>query len=197
MLLLLEDAEILLELCKGGYDDVIEYQFFSRCIAEQTISEEKGRRLRTKEDGGMDSNIMQNPSDPDATFRSKAGKDHQGNVANLVKSVGMNGSIVTSYRFEKNNVSDDAMLKEYLENIELQEEKSLLTVDGAYASVENIELVASKNIKLIPTDLEIASLSRTPIHHYFILLSLVPEGSRWKSLIHQRCYFLEVPCQSQ
>ena len=153
MLTLLEDADSLLEFCNGGYDDVTEYQLFSRCMAEQTIPEGSGRRLRNKDDGGMDSNIMQNPSDPDATFRSKAGKDHQGYVANLVESVGPNGSVVTSYQFEKNNVSDDSMLKEYLENVEPQQEKVLLTVDGAYASVENIELAASKNIELVPTDL--------------------------------------------
>lgn len=96
---------------------------------------------------------MQNPSDPDATFRSKAGKEHRGYVANLEESVGTNGSVVTGYQFEKNNVSDDKMLKEYLENIQAQSEKTLITVDGAYSSVENIELAASKNIELVPTDL--------------------------------------------
>ena len=30
-----------------------------------------------KEDGGMKSSMMQNPSDPEATFRSKAGKEHR------------------------------------------------------------------------------------------------------------------------
>ena len=153
MLTLLKDADTLFEICNGGYDDVTEYQLFARCMAEQTIPEAEGRRLRTKEDGGMDSNTMQNPSDPDATFRSKAGKDHRGYVANLVESVGPNGSVVTGYTFEKNNVSDDAMLREYLENIEPQPEEAVLTVDGAYASVENIELAASKNIELVPTDL--------------------------------------------
>lgn len=153
MLTLLSDADELIELCKGGYDDVTEYQLFSRCMAEQTVVDGESRRLRTKEDGGMDSNIMQNPSDPDATFRSKAGKEHRGYVANLEESVGTNGSVVTGYQFEKNNVSDDEMLKEYLENIQPQSEKTLITVDGAYSSVENIELAASKNIELVPTDL--------------------------------------------
>jgi len=153
MLTLLSDADELIELCKGGYDDVTEYQLFSRCMSEQTVVEGDSRRLRTKEDKGMDSNTMQNPADPDATFRSKAGKDHRGYVANLEESVGPNGSVVTGYRFEKNNVSDAAMLRECLENIEPQAEKMLLTVDGAYAGIENIELAKSKNIELVPTDL--------------------------------------------
>lgn len=150
---LLSDADDLIESCKGCYDEVTEYQLFSRCIAEQTIVDDNGRRLRTKEDGGMDSNMMQNPSDPDATYRSKAGKEHRGYVANLEESVGSASSVVTGYQFEKNNVSDDAMLKEYLEKMEPQTESMLLTVDGAYAGTENIELAASKNIELVPTDL--------------------------------------------
>ncbi|MDQ9774878.1 hypothetical protein RF263_08810, partial [Acinetobacter baumannii] len=65
------------------YDDITEYQLLVRCLSEQTIVEEGFRRLRTKEDGGFHSGILQNPSDPDATYRSKAGKEHQGYVANL------------------------------------------------------------------------------------------------------------------
>ena len=34
----------------------------------------KNRRLRTKEDGGMKSTMLQNPSDPEATFRIKQEK---------------------------------------------------------------------------------------------------------------------------
>lgn len=153
MLTLLADADELTELCRGGYDDVTEYQLFSRCMSEQTVVDSDSRRLRTREDGGMDSNIMQSPADPDATFRLKAGKEHRGYVSNLEESVGSNGSVITGYQFEKNNVSDGAMLKKYLENIEPQAEKMILTVDGAYASAENIALAASKNIELVPTDL--------------------------------------------
>jgi hypothetical protein len=100
----------------------------------------------------MDSNMMQNPSDPDATYRKKGSNVHRGYVANIEESVGSNGSVVTSYQFEKNNVSDSAMLKEHLENINSSEE-ILMTIDGAYASTENIELAAGKNIELVPTDL--------------------------------------------
>ena len=153
MLTLLEDADRLLEICKGGYDDVTEYQLFSRCMSEQTISEEQGRRLKTKEDGDMDSDILQNPSDPDATFRTKAGKEHRGYIANMEESVGENGSVVTDYQFEKNNTSDSEMLKEHLEKSNVQKDKVTVVTDGAYAGTENSELAAEKNIELVPTDL--------------------------------------------
>ncbi|MCG4625860.1 hypothetical protein [Anaerostipes hadrus] len=38
------------------------------------MEESGARRLKTKEDGAMGSQILQNPSDPDATYREKEGK---------------------------------------------------------------------------------------------------------------------------
>ena len=153
MLTLLNDADKLFELCGAAFDEVIEYQLFVRCISEQTIVEDSVRRLKTKEDGGMDSSLMQNPSDPEATYRTKAGKAHRGYIANVEESVGENGSIITSYDVRTNNTSDCEMLQDHLQNMDTQEETVSMTVDGAYASVENIELAVSKNVELIPTDL--------------------------------------------
>ena len=81
------------------------------------------RRLRTKEDGGFHSGILQNPSDPDATYRSKAGKEHQGYVANLEETVDRNGSVITDYQFEQNIYSDSRFLKDSLERTEVQGKK--------------------------------------------------------------------------
>ena len=50
--------------------------------------EESGtRRLKTKEDGAMGSQILQNSSDPDATYREKEGKQNRGYTANIVETV--------------------------------------------------------------------------------------------------------------
>ena len=80
---LLSDSDKLLELCGTDYEEVTEYQLFLRCLSDQTVVENGKRRLRTKEDGTMNSTALQNPSDPDATYRNKAGKLHRGYVANL------------------------------------------------------------------------------------------------------------------
>jgi hypothetical protein len=80
---ILTDADKFLKLCEGEYEDLQAYELLVRCLCEQTIVEEGNRRLREKEDGGMDSRIMQNPSDPDATFRTKAGKEYRKYTANL------------------------------------------------------------------------------------------------------------------
>ena len=82
---LLTDADKLLALCESDYNDSTEYDLFVRCLSEQTIVENENRRLRTKEDGGMKSTMLQNPSDPEATFRNKAGKEHRGYAVKIVR----------------------------------------------------------------------------------------------------------------
>lgn len=48
------------------------------------------RRMRTKQDSTMNSSALQNPSDPDATYRNKAGKQYRGYSANIEETVGKN-----------------------------------------------------------------------------------------------------------
>lgn len=150
---LLLDAERLLTLCKDEFDTVTEYELFVRCLSEQTIVEDGKRILRTKEDGKMTSSIMQNPSDPEATFRSKAGKDHRGYVANFEESVGENGSVITDYKYEQNIHSDSQFLKDHLETMEKQEAPTVIVTDAAYSGTENQTLAKDKNVTLITTDL--------------------------------------------
>lgn len=150
---ILNDADKLLSLCGAEYDDVTEYQLLVRCLSEQTVVEEASRRLRTKEDGGFHSGMLQNPSDPDATYRVKAGKEYQGYAANLVEAVGKNGSVITDYQYEQNNYSDSQFLKDSLAHTEVQDEAITVVADGAYSGKENHDLAAEKNIKLVNTDL--------------------------------------------
>ena len=153
LLTLLKDADTLFALCGSDYDETEEYQLFVRCLGEQTIVEENTRRLRTKEDGTMYSNMLQNPSDPSATFRTKAGKEHRGFAANVVESVGENGSLVTDYQVEKNTYSDSQFLKDYVNTQEVSETPVTMVTDGAYSGEGNKEAAEEKNINLITTDL--------------------------------------------
>ncbi len=84
---ILTDADKLLSLCASDYNDSTEYDLFVRCLSEQTIVENEARRLRTKDDGDMKSSMLQNPSDPEATFCCKAGKEHRGYAANLEREL--------------------------------------------------------------------------------------------------------------
>lgn len=147
------DADKLLTLCNSDYDDTTEYQLLVRCLHEQTVIEDSVRRLRNKDDGGLSSSMLQSPTDPDATYREKSGKKYRGYVANLEETVSKNGSVITNYQFEQNTYSDSQFLQDSLQKTEHQEEGSFLIADGAYCGAENTALAASKNIKLVTTDL--------------------------------------------
>ena len=150
---LLIDADKLLVLCESDHNGTTEYELLIRCLCEQTIVENGNRRLRTKEDGGMKSTMLQNPSDPEATFRSKTGKEHRGYAANLEESVGKNGSVVTEYQYEQNIYSDSQFIQEHLKQMGVQEERTVIVTDGAYSGTENTQLAADKNVELITTSL--------------------------------------------
>ena len=151
--ILFDDADKLIEICNVGFNHIAEYELFIRCMSEQTIVENAKRRLLTKEDGIMNATALQNPSDPEATYRKKANKEYRGYVANFEESVGKGGSVITDYQYEKNIHSDSQFMKDHLETIEKQEETINLVADGAYSGSKNQSLAAEKNVKLITTSL--------------------------------------------
>lgn len=150
---ILSDADSLIKKCNGSYDDVPEYQLLVRAFSEQVIREDDKLRLKTKKDGGMNSSILQNPADPEATYREKAGKQYRGYAANVTESVGEDKSIITDYQFDSNTHSDSDFLKEHLESVERTPERNTLVTDGAYSSEANRQLADDKNIDLVTTDL--------------------------------------------
>ena len=149
----INDAVSLLPKCKDEYGQTDDYQLLQRAIEEQTKNDDKGNRIPKAKEDGMTPDILQNPSDPDATYRSKAGKPHKGYSANLVEAVDEKGSVIVDYQYDVNTRSDASFIKEYLENAEVSEETSALITDGAYASEETSKLAADKNIDLLTTGL--------------------------------------------
>ncbi len=134
-------------------EEVTEYQLFVRCLSDQTVVENEKRRLRTKEDGTMNSSALQNPSDPDATYRNKSGKLYRGYAANIEETVGKNGSVVTDYQYDKNTHTDSLFLQESLSAMEKSEEEIILITDGGYDGQDNIALAKEKNVRLVTTTL--------------------------------------------
>lgn len=148
---LLTDSNCLLDICKTDFEEAIGYQLFDRFLSDQTVVENEKHRLRTKEDGTMNSSALQNPSDPDATYRNKSGRIHRGYAANIEEAVGKNGSVVTDYQFDKNTHTDSHFLQETLSQMEKSEEEIILVTDGGYDGQDNIALAKEKNIKLVTT----------------------------------------------
>ena len=161
---LLKDAGILLEKCGKQFENIREYQLFFRCLTEQTITENNERRLKTKEDKSMNSQMLQNPSDPDATYRSKNGKESIGYAANFEETVDSSGAVITDYQVEQNTYSDSQFMEDRLNRLEDKQEntenetsgereKTTIVTDGAYASEDNDKLAEEKNVEIVTTNL--------------------------------------------
>ena len=149
----IDDATELLPKCADEYADSEDYQLLERAIREQTKEDDDGHNIPKGKGDGMDASSLQNPSDPDATYRIKAGKEHRGYSANITETVDKNGSVVTDYQYDVNTRSDVDYLRESLEAAETAEETEAWIADGAYASEELAELAADKNIGLLTTGL--------------------------------------------
>ena len=112
------DASLLIKKCEDNYNETSEYQLLIRVIGEQTIENDNGSLiLKNKNDKTMDSTILQNPADPDATYRYKAGKRHHGYVANLTEDVDVEkkSSVISDYDYQENTYSDSRFLKDSIE----------------------------------------------------------------------------------
>ena len=55
LMLLLKDSDTLLKICGNDYLENTEYQLFIRCLSDQTVINDGKRRMRTREDGTMNS----------------------------------------------------------------------------------------------------------------------------------------------
>ena len=147
----IDDAGTLTRDLGGAYFELPEYQLLLRVLKEQT--ETTDGKLIPADKKNILPDSLQNPSDPDATYRSKAGKDNKGYVGNLVETFDQKGSIITSYDYKVNSHSDSSFCRETIEKLGKQEEPTTLITDGAYGSLENVELASENNIQLITTAL--------------------------------------------
>lgn len=153
--LVMHDAEKLIGICDstGDFDDTSEYQLLIRLLKERTTTDDDGkRRLRKKKEIENPSKVLLNPSDPEATFRYKAGSKHLGYIGNVVETVGENGSIITDYAYEQNTYTDSQFMKDHLTDQPIYDEQVILVADGAYSGEKNVSMAAEHQIRLITTN---------------------------------------------
>ncbi len=150
----LREAERVKSIMSGDdWCEFQEYQLLVRVLLEQSSKDESGNTV-AKAKNEISSSSLQNPSDPDATYRRKAGKNHKGYVGNIIETVGEDGnSLITGVGYENNIHSDSAFCKEYLAGREDGADAEIMIADGAYSGKENRELAESKNTELITTAL--------------------------------------------
>ena len=148
----LQDAQTLLNSMDAAYAALPEYTLLKRVVNEQAEPDGKDS-VKPRENSAISPSSLQNPSDPDATYRKKAGKDHKGYVGNLVETFDDRHAIITDYDYAQNTHSDSDFCKQTIEQLGKCEEKTTLIADGAYASAENVERAANNNIELVTTAL--------------------------------------------
>lgn len=113
---LADDTALMKDRSGGKYDEETEYQLLLRVLNEHAIVQEDGSyQLKESGDPTMNTGILQNPSDPEATFHTKPRKEHRCYVANLVEEKGEEGSLVTEYQVEQNTHSDSGFMDEYID----------------------------------------------------------------------------------
>jgi len=136
-----------------------EFKTLKRMLGEQTDNDDfdnlKPGELKIKDGQDLNSDILQNPSDPDATYRLKYGPNI-GYTANVVEVFDENHSIVIDYDFKPNIYSDQKFSKDTIEKLDVDKKLKnplKMLVDGAYFTVELAELAIQKGIELIPGEL--------------------------------------------
>lgn len=183
MTVLVYDAIKLKALCKtnGSITGTEDYQLFIRMFDDQTklIDGE----VAIKDNHEISSTSLQNPTDPDATYRNKSGKKHTGYSGNIVETIDEGKAIITDYDLQPNVHSDQTYAKEVLDSMERQEEDINLIVDGGYYSFDNKQLAETIHVELIPTALVGRSIGKNnylgfDIDEYSKIVNKCPAGNR-------------------
>jgi len=120
-----------------------EFKLLARLLKEQT---RKGRIKSSKE---IAPDSLQNPTDPDATYRKKGKKKHVGYTANIVEKFDDNNRMIEGYDLQKNTYSDQKFAQDAIEKLE----DTTLLIDGAYHSEDIDKKAKAKGIKMVPTNL--------------------------------------------
>jgi IS5 family transposase len=135
-------------MCANGFEGCREYALLERVLGDQTAD---GILLEGKD---VKPTSLQNPSDPDATYRKKAGEGHTGYVGNIVESCDReHGNIIDNYALEQNIHSDQAFAGEALEALGDAAKGAVVVADGGYQSEANFGAAEERGAVLVATNL--------------------------------------------
>jgi hypothetical protein len=125
----------------------------TRLIKEQSNPGEDGKpELKDKKE--IKPTSLQNPSDPDATYRKKYGDNtgYVGNVAEVVDEE-TKRSLICDADCQKNTYADTQFAEDYIENKDNDAKETMIT-DAGFESEKNRQKAKEKNINLVSTDLK-------------------------------------------
>ena len=124
-----------------------EFKLLSRMLKEQT------RKGKIKPSLEIAPDSLQNPTDPDATYRKKGKKKHIGYTVNLVEKFDDKNRMITGYDLQKNTYSDQKFAKDTISKLPVEKDGVTALVDGAYYSEDIAKKAEAKGIQMVPTNL--------------------------------------------
>jgi hypothetical protein len=124
-----------------------EFKLLGRMLKEQT------RKGSIKPSKKISPDSLQNPTDPDATYRKKGKKKHIGYTANIVEKFDDKNRMITGYDLQKNTYSDQKFAEDTISKLPVEKDGVTALVDGAYFSEDINKKAKAKGIKMIPTNL--------------------------------------------
>ncbi len=165
---LLEDAKTLYDTAVNADEkvtDTEEFLLLKRMLGEQTDHDDNDfddidpDNIEAKDGTELGSDILQNPSDPDATFRKKY-EANIGYTANVVELFDGNNSVIKSYDFKPNIYADQNFSADTLDKLSNDpaikddpKNQFKLFMDGAYYSYDLARKAIKAGIKYMPGEL--------------------------------------------
>ena len=120
-----------------------EFKLLARMLKEQ----------KEKSSKKISPDSLQNPTDPDATYRKKGKKKHIGYSANIVEKFDDKNRMIEGYDLQKNTYSDQKFAQDAIDKLPVEKDGVTALVDGAYFSEEIAKCAKAKGIKMVPTNL--------------------------------------------
>ena len=176
---LLEQAKELYDIALNAESPVTdseEFELLKRMLQDQTKDKDDFDNIEPKEGKDISPDSLQNPSDPDATYRHKY-DDNTGYVGSVVEYFNGENSVIISYDFKPNIYSDQKFSQNAIEKLapenegkedinqdttddnkdveKLAEDSDFLKLlmDGTYYSFDLASKALSRGIRFIPGEL--------------------------------------------
>ena len=121
-------------------------------------------KLQLKEPKDIDSSSMQNPSDPDATYKKKRNKAYRGYAAHATETCDKDNviQVITDVDLVKNNVDDAKVLSSKIEGLKEETDLETIITDATFTSDDvrkeckenEVDLVSSE-IRGTPTRMQL------------------------------------------
>ena len=155
--LLLKQSKMLYDVCSKAGEAITSlegYQLLVRMLKDQTNIEDQNN-ITAKAGKDISSTSLQNPTDPDATYRKKYG-NNTGYVANIVETFNAESSVITNYDLKQNIYSDSSFSDDVIKALAAKKNgngKVQVITDGAYYEQEKAKKALDQGIELIPGEL--------------------------------------------